>query len=437
MSVAPLQQKGRAIVLRFVSILCVACVSGGVRSEPASRDDFWRALAELRPEDAKVTARSRSQREFAVGLGHLMAGRLQDAEASFASLRANADDSVLRIGARMVYSATLQYQEKWDTLAALASDGSAPRFGSQPDLAGVGPWAAAFRAVPAKSLEFQSSGVTTVPLRVSEAGTPLVPVRIANKVYYFWLDTGSSMTIVSSDVANELGLQPLSSDTLQIVTSIGRVAALPALLSRLDIGPVTVRNATAMIVSDEGMRIPGSARSDLPKPIRIDGIVGFDIIRRLDLEVDYVDETLRVRNPAERRLVPRMERNFFLWIGIPVVRMRSGSGVSIHFGLDTGGQQTFATETLLKKLGRTIPRTEKRRIGGMGGAVSLSLPIIPELELWVGHRSLTFREMAVYEPIYQTLVALDGVLGSEIWSSGRIRLDATNGLFEVMDRSSN
>ena len=158
---------------------------------------------------------------------------------------------------------------------------------------------------------------------------------------------------------------------------------------------------------------------------------------RLDLEVDYADETLRVRNPAERRLVPRADRNFFLWIGIPVVLMRSGSGVLIHFGLDTGGQQTFATETLLKKLGRTIPRTEKRRIGGMGGAVSLSLPIIPELELWVGHRALTFREMAVYEPIYQTLVALDGVLGSEIWSSGRIRLDATNGLFEVMDRSSN
>jgi len=436
MPMAPLQQKGRAIVLRLVGILCAACVSGGVRDEPPNRDDYWRALAELRPEDAKVTARSRSQREFAVALGNLMAGRLQEAETSFASLRLSADDSVLRVGARMVYSATLQYQEKWDTLAALASDGSPAGFGSPPDLAGVGAWAAAFRGVPAKSLEFQSSGAI-VPLRISEAGTPLVPVRIANKVYYFWLDTGSSMTIVSSDLAGELGLRPLSLDTLQIVTSIGRVAALPALFSRLDIGPVTVRNATAMIVSDERMRIPGSARSDRPKPIRIDGIVGFDIIRRLDLEVDYADETLRVRNPAERRLVQRTERNFFLWIGIPVVRMRSGSGVLVHFGLDTGGQQTFATETLLKKLGKTVPRTEKRRIGGMGGDLSLSLPIIPELELWVGHRSLIFRAMAVYEPIYQTLVALDGVLGSEIWSSGRIRMDATNGLFEVMDRSGN
>jgi hypothetical protein len=72
----------------------------------------------------------------------------------------------------------------------------------------------------------------------------------------------------------------------------------------------------------------------------------------------------------------------------------------------------------------------------MGGDLSLSLPIIPEVELWVGNRSLTFRAMPVYEPIYQTLVALDGVLGSEIWSTGRVRIDAMNGLFEVMDNFS-
>jgi hypothetical protein len=363
-----------------------------------------------------------------------MRGRLGEAETIFASLRSTADDSVLRIGALMAYTATLQYQEKWDTLAALAADARPPGLSGPPDMARVGGWAEAFKSALPKSIEFQTSG-TSVPLKISDAGTPLVPVQIAGKVYYFWLDTGSSMTIISSDLANEAGLRPLSPDTLQIVTSIGRVAALPAVLSRLDVGPVIVRNATAMIVSDQWMQLAGSPRSDLAKPIRIDGIVGFDIIRRLDLEIDYAGETLRLRNPAERRLPPRTGRNFFLWIGIPVVQMRSGSAL-VHFGLDTGGQQTFATETLLKKLGRSAPRRESRRIGGMGGDLSLSLPIIPELELWVGNRSLIFREMPVYEPIYQTLVALDGVLGSEIWSTGRIRVDATNGLFEIIDRSS-
>ncbi|GAC1412932.1 MAG: hypothetical protein NVSMB53_10130 [Gemmatimonadaceae bacterium] len=49
---------------------------------------------------------------------------------------------------------------------------------------------------------------------------------------------------------------------------------------------------------------------------------------------------------------------------------------------------------------------------------------------------MIFRAMAVYEPIYQTLVALDGVLGSEISNAGRMGIDATNGLFEVLNRSS-
>jgi hypothetical protein len=103
MLTAPLERKGRAIVLGFVGILCVACATGGVRRDPKNLDDYWRALAELRPEDAMFAARSQSQREFAVGLVNLMRGRLGEAETFFASLRSTADDSVLRIGADGVH----------------------------------------------------------------------------------------------------------------------------------------------------------------------------------------------------------------------------------------------------------------------------------------------------------------------------------------------
>ena len=49
-------------------------------------------------------------------------------------------------------------------------------------------------------------------------GTPAVQVRINGKEYEFWLDTGSSMTVLSSTVASEAGVPFVSADTLRIRT---------------------------------------------------------------------------------------------------------------------------------------------------------------------------------------------------------------------------
>lgn len=265
----------------------------------------------------------------------------------------------------MIYTATLQYQDKWDALAALRNDSSQPP-GDRSDLASIELWAMAFRNVPPETLHFRSSSML-LPMSVSAVGTPLVPVRIKGRVYNFWLDTGSSMTMLASDVARDLNITPITRDTLEIVTSTGRVSSNPSLIPELQIGQLTVRNAPTMIVDEAMMRMREPTRLDLGPRVKIDGIIGFDIIRQLDLEVDYGDATLLVRNPATSRR--HTDRNMF-WVGLPVVRMTTTDGTLLHFGLDTGAQLTFVTETLLYKLGIEAARTESRRVGGLGGEIS-------------------------------------------------------------------
>jgi predicted aspartyl protease len=263
---------------------------------------------------------------------------------------------------------------------------------------------------------------------VSAVGTPLVPVKIGDKVYHFWLDTGSSLTMLASDVARDLNITPLVNDTLEIVTSTGRVRASPALIPELEIGQVVVQNAPTMIVEETMMQMSEPRPIEQRKPVKIDGIIGFDIIRQLDLEVDYGESTLRVRNPATSR--PEAERNMF-WVGLPVVRLSSTEGIPLHFGLDTGAQLTFVTETLLDKLQLEAARTESRRIGGLGGEVSLRAPVLPEVRVLVRGFPILFRGAVVRAPVYQVLAALDGVLGGDIWNSGIVRIDMTHGVFAV------
>jgi len=103
----------------------------------------------------------------------------------------------------------------------------------------------------------------------------------------------------------------------------------------------------------------------------------------------------------------------------------------LHFGLDTGAQETFVTETLLDKLALQAARVERRRVGGLGGEVSIRTPVLPDFRVYVRGVQLLFRGAIMRTPVYQVLAALDGVLGGDLWTSGVVRIDMTNGIFAV------
>ena len=429
-----LHRRPRVLISASMVAQCfvaLGCVHHQAIARPTSHMSYWEALAELHPADAVSAARTPSEKEFAEALGNLMSGDIETAEQRFAKLRQTANDTIIRAGSRVVYTATLQYQEKWEALAALKKEQAQK---SEPhDRASIEVWADAFSNVAAKKSTFRSVQ-SRVNMSMSGVGTPLVPVRIAGKEYHFWLDTGSSLTMLASDVARDLNIQPLVKDTLEIVTSTGRVKAQPILIPQLQIGPLVVENAPSMIVDEAMMQMREPESMLLAKEVKIDGIIGFDIIRELDIEFDYGESTIRLRDPAISR--PDDERNMF-WVGLPVIRMSSEDGIPLHFGLDTGAQVTFVTETLLDKLQLTPARVESRRVGGLGGEISMRAPVMPDVRLLVRDFPIIFRGAAVRAPVYQVLASLDGVLGGDIWNSGIVRIDMTNGVFAIKRPRSN
>jgi len=407
-------------------LIALACTSLP-RTEPRGTDiNYWEALARLESAKAIDVSRTQTEHDFAQALHSLMLGDVGKAERGFDLLRRSAADSVLRSGSRVMHIATLQYQEKWQELAEIARDTTRAN-AANPDKAGIELWALAFSRIPPKTSEFRAHSAT-VRMLVSAVGTPLIPVHIGGQEYHFWLDTGSSMTMLAGDVARSLRIAPLVPDTLEIVTSTGRIVAQPALLPELRLGQLVVRNVPTMIVDETMMRMREPKQMGTDPALKIDGIIGFDIIRQLDIEVDYALATMTLRNPANSR--PARDRNMF-WVGLPVVELTSLGGIPLHFALDTGAQLTFVTETLLDKLQVQPARIENRRVGGLGGEISMRTPVISDLRVRLRGFPILFRSAVVRAPVYQVLAALDGVLGGDIWSTGAVRIDVTNGVFAV------
>ena len=127
-------------------------------------------------------------------------------------------------------------------------------------------------------------------------------------------------------------------------------------------------------------------------------------------------------------------RNFF-WVGTPIVQLVSDKGVTLHFNLDTGAQETYSTETLVAKTKTKTVLGERRLVGGLAGFQVVHGRFIDEMGMSMAGQRLLFRKVLVYAPAVATLIPLDGVLGSDIGRSGTVRIDATNGLFILEDDS--
>jgi predicted aspartyl protease len=395
------------------------------RSQGSQR--FWEAVANLDLAATEHRELSADERGFVSALRLTLGGDTPGARGVLERLYRTAEDSLVRAASRVTLAGVLQYESDWATLAALPRD-SLPDLGvSGADRAAVETWADAFRELPPEQYSFRAE-VASVPLALTSFGTPVVAVSLNGRSKLFWLDTGSSLSIVASDVAEECGVVALPDSVLEMVTPTGRVRARPAMIDELAVGPLELRNHPAMIVDAADLQLRRATGDGRVEVVKVDGIVGFHAIRRMDLELDYPNGSVTIRRPAEG--ARPAEPNLY-WLGYPVVRLLGGDGKPLNFALDTGADATFVTSTLLTKVPSQRLTTERRRIAGFGGERRHVVPVLPDLPLVVGVRWLHFRNIIVTEPRKLTFLNLDGVLGSDIARSGKIRIDMTNGIFSL------
>jgi hypothetical protein len=391
---------------------------------------FWEAMANLDTAFISKQPVSDTQRDFAKALGLAMVGKHEDAALALDGVRATATDSTIKAASRILLSAMLQYGDNWKLLAELDS---MARMGlkdvDNTDKAGVESWAAAFRRVPSRQMTFPEKA-SVVPLLVSASGVPMIGVTINGKPHTFWLDTGSSMSIVSTDVAVECGMKPLSTDTLEVVTTTGRVQAQAGSINRLDLGGIEVRNTTTLIVANERMQVHAGSEAGLPVVVQIEGVIGYDIISRLDLRIDYANRRVTMMKPRANVRLPANGRNLF-WVGTPVVRLVTSKGIPLHFNLDTGAQETYSTDGLLLKTKAHTIIGERRLIGGLAGLTTVRGRFVDELRANMGGQPIVLRKLLVFAPAFSSFVSLDGILGSDIGKGGLVHIDATNGLFLI------
>jgi hypothetical protein len=388
---------------------------------------FWNSVSELDVNAARAQASTISERFFTDALSSLVNGDVGGAEVLFHSLLTDTDPLV-RGRARIGLTVSLNAQGKWQELASLPPeiglDGDT--VGDLVDRAAVDSWAGVLRNVPPVAVDAPAAP-DVVPVLGSSVGTPIIQVYINGHEHYFWLDTGATMSLLASDVAAECDVVPITKDTLAIAAAQGRIAARPAIANVVRIGRITVKNLPVAVLDPSSLRLDKRLSQGRLVTVKLDGVIGSDVLRRLSVVLDMGAGTIALARPAAH---PARRRSL-IWIGFPVVRLLTRDGKPVLFGLDTGADSTIVTDAWMDRTPDPGLAPTKASIDALGATHASDLPVLRNVTVGDGEYVLRLRSVPIVQERRQTFVQLDGVLGADVLAHATLRMDITNGLFSI------
>ena len=159
---------------------------------------------------------------------------------------------------------------------------------------------------------------------------------------------------------------------------------------------------------------------------KIDGFIGWNAIKNMDLEIDCKNKRTTITKPVKH---DNEKRNLF-WLDVPVVKLTSADGIPLNFLLDLGANKTSITENIFKKIRFKNVRTKKATIAGAGGFERIEKKVVSDFTLFLDDYELNFEEIGTRCRDQIEFIKVDGTLGSDIIKKGLIRIDYLNGRFD-------
>jgi hypothetical protein len=161
--------------------------------------------------------------------------------------------------------------------------------------------------------------------------------------------------------------------------------------------------------------------------LKIDGIIGWNVIKNLDVTFDCPNALLYIQKPAENSNI----ENSMFWLDCPIVKMKAIDGSDLFFEFDTGAQNSNIYDALLNKLSIKEYSEKSQTFYGIGGSKRIEMKRIDNLNILLDQYCLNFKNINTgnrTEDLY-----LDGKIGIDLFKKIKIRISATNGIFKVVD----
>ncbi|MCM3584645.1 retropepsin-like domain-containing protein [Mesobacillus maritimus] len=266
-----------------------------------------------------------------------------------------------------------------------------------------------------------------LPMELSLSGCPTVKIVINGKQKSFWLDTGAGMSVISCSIAKECQIPIFREQEMVVGNSTNKkIATDLAFINTLDMGHLRIHNLPSLVIADDSLTFQFPHSNEV---MVIDGIIGWDVLQHLYLEIDYKQREVVIQMP-----IPADNKaNNLFFCGAPIVKVKSEERDPLYFGLDTGANQTHFGHPLLSKIKDPVIEKKTLYAGGLGDLKERELETLEYLSLQVNpNQNIEFHNLRIMLSNFCTFFKLDGVIGSDIARNGRLIIDYFNRSFAVI-----
>jgi hypothetical protein len=359
------------------------------------------------------------EERFAAAVRQAQNGRYDAAANALRAFAEESDDSGLRQQARDAAGEILFGQDRWTDFLQDRDRYSEALFDDLP-LAG------AWRDRPPEIATFRDSP-EAIPLHWSALGVPEIEVTVNGRRRRFWLDTGAGRTVLSSTTAAACRVEPLGPATTADTAAASTVPVRPAMAERLEVGPLVLEHHPVLIIAQSHLEFRATPSS---RPVRIDGLLGWNALRRVAVTLDGPGRRLLLRPPSTR---PADPRNLFR-LGLTLVRAEAPDGRPLLLHLDTGAGRSSLTARGLARLGVPAGRTQTATLFVAGGPRTVAAREARDVSLLLDGWRLDWPRLRAYPERTHLFYALDGTLGSDALRQTVATIDGTNGRFRLEAR---
>ncbi|MBI1729075.1 aspartyl protease family protein [Candidatus Acetothermia bacterium] len=269
--------------------------------------------------------------------------------------------------------------------------------------------------------------MTEASFRLAGGAQPLmlVPAFVNGKgPYEFILDTGAGTSLLTSELARQLGITP--TETKEGMGAGGKVKVSLGKVESLAIGQAKIKEIQVAI-TEELQKIGAVIGA------KIDGNIGYNYLRNFCLTLDYAKGTLRLIHAEDERMDPELKADAQIKFRLAhpakplilVPTLVNGKG-PYQFALDTGASTTVISPELAQNL--SIKSTSAAAMTGGGGKVQAAIGRVESLA--VGGAKVEDLPVMVADFLVMLSQAtgskLDGIIGYNFLKEFRVTLDYPN-----------
>jgi hypothetical protein len=251
----------------------------------------------------------------------------------------------------------------------------------------------------------------TVPLRVeAETGRTFVEVTVGGQPRWFLVDTGANVSVVSESL-----LQGAPSLGEAAYDNVGQQGVGRYVEVDLALGPLQLPDTVVLALPPSSL--PGVE-------VELVGILGWPILRRMRVELDFVTQRATFGPPGE----PTAEPTLLWWDGYPLVRGWL-QGRSSLMWLDTGGRTRLLTGVRERGIELASGPTRRTRAQTLAGRVTLRQEMVPgPVTVRIGETEAVLGgPVPLLDMPRETSWCFDAWLGLDAFQGGVFVLDATAG----------